>query len=328
MSGHFKLLNKVKLADIDENTIIKQSDFSTITPEGMFVQLEYIEEDEAKREKTKVKPGLFTIKKNMSGLYLEPTSYITDSILEEFVSTKEISNKIDKFFAKLDVYKEFGIEVPKRGCLLYGSAGSGKSTSLNKISREYVSKGDTVVLMWPTDKFEAYDVKDFIQTFEYVEGASKLILIVEDIGGIEVDQVRMKSDSSLLSLLDNQEKTFTIPTFIVATTNFPEVFLGNLTNRPGRFDDKIEVTYPPKEARASLLKFFSKGKATQEQIELIQKKDYQEFNPAHIKEAFIRSAIHDKTLEEVLKEMKAEIDLYKKAFSKQKNMNMNMSYDE
>jgi hypothetical protein len=48
----------------------------------------------------------------------------------------------------------------------------------------------------------------------------------------------------------------------------------------------------------------------------------QEFSPAHIKEAVIRSEIYDRPLHVVIDEMLKEIDLYKKAFSKRKNMGL------
>jgi len=38
------------------------------------------------------------------------------------------------------------------------------------------------------------------------DGVDKLILVVEDIGGVEQKEVSRPSDSSLLSLLDNQKK--------------------------------------------------------------------------------------------------------------------------
>jgi ATP-dependent 26S proteasome regulatory subunit len=232
------------------------------------------------------------------------------------------------FFRKLDIYRKHGIEVPKRGILLYGPPGSGKTTVINTVAERYSEDGKTAVIIWPTDKFEAFSVKDFIKTFNYVN-VDKIILVVEDIGGTEMDQTRMRSDSSLLSLLDNQEKTFKIPVLILATTNFPEVFLGNLTNRPQRFDDKIEVGLPPAESRSELLKFFSKEEApSDEALKYIQDKACSDFSPAHIKECIIRSAIYEKPLLETIKEVVKEIEKYKKAFSNQKSVGMGMSdYD-
>lgn len=325
--SHFIVKQKSKLQEMQIGDKVPESDFSIMTPDGVFVQLQHIEEEGAETPYD-VNPGIWVIQKTPMGLKLDKTSFVQDAILSSFVHTQSITDKIDKFFTKLDVYKKYGIEVPKRGILLYGPPGSGKTTVINKVAERYAADGKTAVIIWPTDKFEAFTVKDFIKSFNYVN-VDKIILVVEDIGGTEIDQTRMRSDSSLLSLLDNQEKTFKIPVLILATTNFPEVFLGNLTNRPQRFDDKIEVGLPPAESRAELLKFFSKEDTPSEDaLTFIKSKACAEFSPAHIKECIIRSAIYDKTLFDTIKEVALEIEKYKKAFSKQKAVGMGMGdYD-
>jgi hypothetical protein len=62
--------------------------------------------------------------------------------------------------------------------------------------------------------------------------------------------------------------------------------------------------------------FFTQNQASPEAQSLMGDKKTQEFSPAHIKESIIRAELYDKTIEEVIKEMLKEIDLYKKAFSK------------
>jgi AAA+ superfamily predicted ATPase len=318
--SHFILSSKKKLAEMNVGDKLDESDFATLTPEGLFVQMKYVEDDEQKLEPTIVKPGVWTIVKTMTGLVLTKTEFVQDHILESFVSTEQISKKISHFFNKLHLYKEFGIEVPKRGMLLYGAPGGGKTTLITKIAKEYSQDNKTATVIWDTSKYEAHTVKDFIKSFEY-QGVEKIILVVEDIGGVEIDQVRMRSDSSLLSLLDNQEKTFKIATLILATTNFPEVFLGNLTNRPQRFDDKIEVPHPPASARVELLKFFSTRETpSAEVLELIGSKAGEKFTPAHLREVVMRSALYDMTQVDVVREMISEIQNYEKAFSKTQKM--------
>lgn len=297
---------------------IEESDFSSLTDDGDFVQLEYIEEEDKKAEPYNVTPGLWTIIKSMTGLNLQETSFVNDKILESLVQTQEVTDKVECFFRNLHVYAEEGFEVAKRGVLLYGQAGGGKTTIINKVANEYVKDGKTAVVVWTTDKFEAYQVKDFIKAFHYV-GVEKIILIVEDIGGTEISAPsQMRSDASLLSLLDNQEKTFSIPTLILATTNYPENFMGNLVNRPQRFDDKIEVTPPNGAAREALLKFFGRGRETQESLDLIKHKKCEGFTPSHIKEAIIRHRIYEKPLDAVIKEMMKEVEKYNKGFTKDK----------
>lgn len=316
--GFFKVKKITNVDELKIDDIIPESDFASLTPKGNFFQLEYVE-DESKQEPYKVKPGVWAIQKTNAGLKLFETSFVSDKILDSFTSTNHITDKIDCFFNKIPVYYEMGFEVAKRAALLYGPAGTGKSTAIAKIANKYTADGKTSVIIWHTDKFEAYQVKDFIKSFTYI-GVEKIILVAEDIGGIEIDQARIKSDSSLLSLLDNQEKTFTIPTFILATTNYPANFMGNLTNRPNRFDDKIEVGYPTNEQRAKLLDFFAKGLASEDALNAMASNGAKEFSPAHIREVVIRSKLYDKTIEVVIKEMIAEIENYKRAFEKESRM--------
>lgn len=315
--GIFKVKSVRSVDSLKEGDSIPESDYA-ISSSDRFVQFEYIEETEVARD-FKVNPGVFTIKREMQKMILEKTSFVKDEILESFVHTKHIENKIDCFFNKFDVYKRFGIEVPKRNILLYGPPGTGKSTAISKVVDKYINDNKTLVVVYQTDSFDPNDVKDFIKSFKY-QGVEKLILIMEDIGGVEIDQVRVRSDSGLLSLLDNNEKAFKIPTLIISTTNHPEVFLGNLTNRPGRFDDKIEVGFPNGEQRIKLLEFFLKEQVSVSIQALISKSQFDDFSPAHIKESVIRSAIYDKSLENVIKEMKDEINHYKEAFQKKKSM--------
>lgn len=314
--GYFKLTSKLRLDDLNIGDVIQESDFSSVTPTGNFIQMEYISEENT-LPPYPVTPGVFAITKVGIGLQLVETSFSRDKILEEFISTKNVTALIDQFFSKLDIYREEGIEVPKRGALIYGPAGTGKTTAISAIVDKYSKLKDTLIVVWRTDTLEAQDVKSFIKAFEY-RGVEKMILIAEDIGGIENELTRIRSDSSLLALLDNKEKTFQIPIYIIATTNFPENLMANLTNRPDRFDDKIEVGYPSAEARKALLNFYLKESATKEQIDLIASKKCDEFTPAHIREIRLRSRLHDKTVEQVIKELQKEIEDYKKAFSKQR----------
>ena len=319
--GFFTVSAKHKLSDMNLNDRIEESDYSTLTPDGIFVQLKYVDEEDKKIEPYDIKSGIWTIQKTQIGLILEPTSFVNDKILDTLVQTQEVTDKVDCFFRNLHVYAEEGIEVPKRGILLYGPAGTGKTSILNKVANSYVKDGKTAVVVWTTDKFESHQVKDFIKSFNYV-GVEKLVLIVEDIGGTEIEQSRMRSDSSLLSLLDNQEKTFRIPVLILATTNYPANFMGNLTNRPQRFDDKIEVGAPDAEARATLLQFFGKGRETEEAIALIRSNKAKGFTPAHLKEVVIRSRIYEKSMADVIKEMFKEVESFTNGFENQKGIGL------
>lgn len=319
--GHFVVKSKVNLDDVQLGQKFEESDFSTLTPQGNFVQMEYV--DDKKARDLKIKPGIWSIKIINNRLDFAETSFTSDEILESFVNTKAVTDKINHFFNKLDIYKEFGIEVPRRGVLLYGPPGTGKSCTISKIIQNRSQDKDTSILYWNTAQFDPSEVKTLLKSVDYSE-IKKFILIAEDIGGMEMDQTRFPSDSSLLSILDNQEKIFTIPTMIIATTNFPETFLGNLTNRPQRFDDKFEVTYPTAEGRVELFKFIGRQYISDKDLELIKQSKFSEFTPAHLREIVIRSKLYDRTIEEAMNEIHKEIESFKKNFSKKGSIGMGL----
>lgn len=311
--GHFKVIKTTDLNELSADMEIPESDF-TIQNDNKFIQFKYHSEEKY-REKYKIDPGHWRIMKSTSGLFLEPTSYAKDKILEKFVNTKNIENIVDSFFTNFHVYKEMEIDVPKRNILLYGPPGTGKTTAASVCVAKYLEDKRTAVVTWDTNALDSYDVKMFIANFEYV-GVDKIIVVAEDIGGIENDGVPLKNDSSLLSLLDNSDKTFTIPVMIISTTNHPENLGAAVANRSGRFDDKIEVGYPPAEARRELLSFFSKGQADEEALKLIESTKCQEFPPSSIKEVYIRSRLRSQKLALVINDVIKEQELYKKAFTK------------
>lgn len=309
--GHFKVLKMTDLSQAKEGDIFPQSDFATMTESGHFCQMEYVE-SETYSEPIIAKPGIYTMIKTMAGLKLEPTGFQQNNVLKEFVNTKEILEKCNNFFNKLHVYDKYKI-FPKRGIMLYGPPGTGKTTALAELCNSVKDNSEYFVLVWHTDQIEAGQVKDFIKHLEY-HGPKKMILIVEDIGGIESEN-RRGSESSLLALLDNQEKAFTIPVLILATTNYIENFQGNLTNRPGRFDEKLQIGFPPAEARVKLLEHYDVDKIiSEEAYALIRSKNCEKFTPAQLQELIIRSALNDIDPCVVINDMVVEIKKFEKNF--------------
>ena len=319
--GYFTLARKFNFNDLKPGDRVEESDFITHDANGNVVQLKY-NEDEAKIREYIVRPGIFKVNKTMAGLELVPASFVQDDLLEDLVSTAKIEKCVDRFFKNISLYKEeFGVEIPMRNMLVFGVPGTGKTSQINKVAMKYVQDKKTLVLIWDTADFEASSMKNFIAGFKY-EGIEKFILVAEDIGGSENAGLLARSDSALLSLLDNRQKTFTIPSMIISTTNYITNLEGNIANRSGRFDDKIEVEYPNSEARKKLLKFFSKTYCTDEALTLIGSDKCKEFPPSSIKEIYIRSRLSEDSLVTVITEMVEEVRQFNKAYTKTKSMGL------
>lgn len=317
MAGQFHLLKKTDLNHITEEDFIPESDYSLITNDNQFLQFKY---KSVKRDipAYEAKPGIFKIVKTISGMHLNPTSFANDDILEELCDSQHVDEVIASFVNNIHIYKEeFGIETPKHNILLWGPPGTGKTTNIAKACKKYVSDGKTLVITWDTNVLEAYEVKAFINSFKYI-GVEKIFVVAEDIGGIENEGQPMRTDASLLSLLDNSDKTFNIPVMVIATTNHPSNLAEAIANRSGRFDDKIEVGPPSGRIRRKLLEFFSKGNAPVEALDLIESKECEKFPPAHIRNAWVKSRCRNKPLTTIIKEIQQEIKEYNDAFQKRR----------
>lgn len=315
-----------KLSDLKSGDVVGESDLAIQTSTDELIQFKFHRQIATEKERSyDVVPGIFSIRVSDSGLSLQPTEFSNEGLLLGHTYTKEVVSKIDKFFSRLDVYQKYNID-PRRGILLYGPPGTGKSVTISHVSNKY-SKDGAVVVVWKTDAIHAGDVKGFLNNFNYTNGANKLILIAEDVGGGEHQNGKDGVSSSMLALLDNIEKTFIIPTVILATTNHPENLLESLTNRPQRFDDVIEVAPPGPEARVEFMEFFGKEKITEEVANEITKNKYNSFTIAHIKEIIIRSAIYDYKLLEAIEQVYVQTTKAKKEFTKARAMGFGITDD-
>ncbi|AVQ97835.1 ATPase [Oceanobacillus iheyensis] len=164
-------------------------------------------------------------------------------LLDDHVKT-DIFRSIDEFFVKGgEFYKEF--EIPyKRGILLYGSPGNGKTTLVKSIAGSVPAP----VVYWQiTEYTSSYSISEVFAT---VTKMAPLALIIKDI-----DSMPEESRSVFLNTLDGATSKEGI--FLIGTTNYPEKIDPALINRAGRFDRAYEIKQPGEPLRETYLR--SKG---------------------------------------------------------------------
>ncbi len=152
---------------------------------------------------------------------------------------------IRAFWDNKDRYIQYG-SVYKRGILLYGIAGCGKSSAIMLLAKELITKHDGVVLV-PQNEDEVNWILRIIPKIKEIEPDKKIIVVLEDVDAYLNNKNGSYSQSAILNFLDGGGNTDGVVT--IATTNYPELLQERIVNRPSRFDRRYEVGKPSAEVR-------------------------------------------------------------------------------
>jgi len=315
--GKFTLKKKTSFAEMQQTESHTLCESDLTLQDGVNVYQYKFESGEDGGNKIEISSGTYIIGQNSCGVYLTKMEFKKRNLLESITSTAAMMNEANTFFSRLHIYEKRN-RPKKRGVLIYSTPGLGKTSAIEKVCTDLIEQdAGTVVLVWPTSQIEADDIAKFLSvSSEYKSECTRLVLIIEDIGGGENERHRSNSgvDSGLLNLLDGVGVTFRLPTFIMATTNNPAGLLSSLANRPGRFDKLIKLSPPKYDERVQLMEFISGRPMTEDEKAALKYKEADNFSIAHLEEIDVRSELHDKTYLQVIKELIAHNELFESDF--------------
>lgn len=255
----------------------------------------------------KVPAGVYEMKSdNQIGFHIERQSQQSDELIElPIPEIKEILRDIDNFWKREDIFKKYGY-THKRGVLLYGPAGTGKSCLIQLLCKNIIEELDGIV-------FNLRDSDDIHLYLEYagpvlrcIEPDRPIIVIMED-----VDNIVHGSRSTLTGVLNMLDGIKQINKVVyIGTTNYPELLQERISNRPSRFDRRYKIGNPSKEVRECYIRH----KLKSDDLAKIDLKDWlrktKGFSLAAIKELVVSVIILGISLEEAvsrLKEMKNKL---------------------
>lgn len=246
-------------------------------------------------------PGIFELKhSNQLGFYIERQSSISDDLLSLPMSEiKEILEDIDKFWKRADVFKKYGY-THKRGILLHGPPGNGKSYLIQLLSQYLINDMKGIIL-----NLKDYSSVELFLEFagpviRTIEKNTPMIVIMEDIDNIlEYDRSTL---TKVLNMLDGIKQIDKV--VYIATTNYPEKLQERISNRPSRFDRKYKINKP----NAKIREYYIKNKLEPDDLEKIDLKKWVEktkgLSISHLKELIVSVIILDVPFEKALKTLK------------------------
>jgi SpoVK/Ycf46/Vps4 family AAA+-type ATPase len=187
-----------------------------------------------------LKRGYYTVDTSDDILYFHKKDINTDELFS-FPDSKinQIIEEIDTFWDKQDIFKSLGF-LHKRGYLLHGPAGGGKSCLIKLVIKNFINKYDGIVIEATT---YPSNIRRALTTIRGIEPQRKVMCLYEDIDA----HIKQYNESSVLSVLDGEDSFNHMLT--IATTNYVQNLDLRIIARPRRFDRVIEIGMPDENIR-------------------------------------------------------------------------------
>ena len=218
----------------------------------------------------------------------------TDNLLElPDDAVASLIAEFNQFWEIGDKFRERGF-LHKRGFLLWGMPGGGKTSGLMLMAKRLVDNQGGIVILLDHPRLAAC----CLQMARKIEPKRPMIAIMEDLDAL----VGKFGENEYLALLDGEAQVDNI--CVLATTNYPEYLDPRFTDRPSRFDTIKEVGMPSAAARrVYLLAKEPKLEADGDIDAWVTASDG--FSVAHLKELIIAVKCFGQPLEGVVKRLSA-----------------------
>lgn len=241
--------------------------------------------------------GQYTIlENNDGGIVFDKKAVSTDTLIPLPDSGYEnIIKTVDEFWTKKNRYDDLGF-LFKRGILLWGPPGSGKTSILQTISQRMIEKNGLIIHCG-----NPRILVNGLSILRKIEKNRQIIVLFEDIDAI----VNNCGEQDILGLLDGESQIDNV--IFIATTNYPERLDKRLINRPGRFDLVQLIGMPSYKARYQFLHSKLSDCVDENVINNWAKKT-KGYSIAHLKETIVSVQCYNVDLNDVLKRISAMMD--------------------
>ena len=260
---------------------------------------EYIPSNTVKTTKF-LQPGLYNIEwdhQNNWPIFLKQNINLDELFVLPNPIFNTILDDMKYFWDNERKFKDYKYAY-KRGILLYGPPGSGKSSLVSLLSNTIINKQGIVITIRNGEDLVRY-INAISKAFRMIQPKTPVLTIIEDIDGLLIYK---ENETLLLNILDGIYQSHNI--VYLACTNYPEKLEERILNRPSRFDKRYLIDLPDSETR----KFYLEKKIKVEDLDKIDLEDIVQktdgLSLAHLGE-FIKSVfIFGKTVELSIEELK------------------------
>lgn len=224
---------------------------------------------------SKIPPGCYKVGQTQTGIFLAQQPLKTDTLLHLPDSKSEqIIEEIDQFQTLRPDFTARGF-LFKRGILMWGPPGSGKTATLHLLMDLIVKRCGGIAMIVGHPGLASAG----LQLVRQVEPDRQIVAIMEDLDGL----IAQYSVEGFLSLLDGEDQIDNV--IFVATTNYPERLDRRFVDRPSRFDTVERVGMPTEASRRMYLSHKDPSIPDETLTEMVRLSEG--FSIAHLREFII-----------------------------------------
>jgi len=236
--------------------------------------------------------GIYTCDSDNMGPFFVRTKVVTDNLIElDDAATTRVLSSLRKFWKSRAEYVKRGV-LYKRGLLLWGPAGSGKTATLALLMQDLL-RMDGLVFICQHPAL----LSQMLAVLRRIEPERNLIVVLEDIDEL----VQRFGEHDLLALLDGETQIDNVVN--IATTNYPERLGARIVNRPSRFDERILVDMPNAAAREKYLRHVTRDEHLPDDMLAEWVDKTLSFSVAHLRELVVAVFCLSQPFEEVLERL-------------------------
>lgn len=253
----------------------------------------------ASRTFPQLSPGVYEIKTCQNGLYFENVPVKTEGLIEfPETNSQKVVSEIQNFWGKEEVFASQGLAY-KRGIILWGPPGSGKSCTIQLVIADVTNVRGGVVFKLNT---EPSLFLEGIRTFREVQPDTPIVILIEDIDAL----IHVYDESEVLNILDGVDRIEKV--VFLATTNYPEELGERIMNRPSRFDKRFKMPHPKAKSRQIYFEHLL-ARGSMKDIDIAQwVEDTSGMSIAHLKELFIAVCILGEKYEDTIETLRAMVE--------------------